>query len=168
MGLTSTIYAQIRGTFTGSPDNGDLTYKLESPVELAYLPSGTTAGKADLIFNDTRTIAASGSEDLDLAGSLAGPFGETLTFVKVKAILVQAASGNTNNVEVGGAASNAFVGPFKDSSDIVAIPPGGAALFAAPTNGWTVTAGTGDLLKVANSAGSTGVTYTITIIGTSA
>jgi hypothetical protein len=34
--------------------------------------------------------------------------------------------------------------------------------------GWGVTAGTGDLLKVANSAGSTSVNYDIVVIGNSA
>jgi hypothetical protein len=38
----------------------------------------------------------------------------------------------------------------------------------APVSGWAVIAGTGDILKFANSGGTTGVTYDIVIVGTSA
>jgi hypothetical protein len=92
--------------------------------------------------------------------------GATLTFTKIKAILVKAAEGNTNNVVVGGAASNGWVGPFGDVSDTVAVKPGGTLLLVAPNAaGYAVTAGTGDILKVANSGAGTGVTYDIVIVG---
>ena len=46
------------------------------------------------------------------------------------------------------------------------MQPGGTLLLVAPNAaGYAVTAGTGDLLKVANSGGSTGVTYDIVIVG---
>ncbi len=89
-----------------------------------------------------------------------------LTFTKIKAILVKAAEGNTNNVVVGGAASNGWVGPFGATTDTVAVKPGGTVMFVAPdANGYAVTAGTADQLKVANSGVGTGVTYDIVIVG---
>ena len=132
------------------------------------LATGTGASQADLVFADTRTLAASATEDLDLAGSLVDALGNTLTFVKVKAIYIKAASGNTNNVEVTPAAANGFLGPFNAAADQVDIAPGGSMNLTAPVAGWTVTAGTGDLITITNSAGTTGVTYDIVIIGTSA
>jgi hypothetical protein len=168
MALNSTIYAAISGTLTGSPDLGTSRYQLQMNAALLNLANGTGDNQADKIFSDTRTLAASANEDLDLAGVLSDPLGAALTFAKVKAILVKASTGNTNNVVVGGQATNGFLGPFGALAHTVAVPPGGALLLAAPKAGWAVTAGTVDLLKVANSAGGTSVTYDIVILGTSA
>lgn len=168
MALETTIYAGIAATLTGSPDLGAARYVLDPSPVLALLRTGTAASKADLIFSDTRTIAASSNEDLDLAGVLTGPLGTTLTFVKVKAIFVKAASGNTNSVVVKPASSNGFTGPFGASTHTLTIPPGGALLLAAPVSGWAVTAGTGDKINIANSSSGTSVDYDIVVVGTSA
>lgn len=132
-------------------------------------PSGTGLDQADLVFTDTRTLTASSTESLDLAGSLVDASGATLTFARVKAILIRAAAGNTNNVNVGGAASNGFVNWVADPTDIVIVRPGGLFLLIAhDATGYAVTASTGDLLKIANSSSGTSVTYDIVIIGCSA
>jgi len=168
MSLTTKISAHINARLIGTSDHGEPKDEL-SNLYNKEMATGTGSGLADKVFSDQRTLAASATESLDLAGgSLFDSLGAALTFVKVKAILIKAAVGNINDVLVGGAASNAFAGPFADASDIIGIKPGGVLLVAAPVAGWTVTAGTGDLLKIANSAGTTGVTYDITIIGTSA
>lgn len=151
--------------FSSTADLGVVSHKAEWNPTYVFT-DGTGANQAKTVFTDIRTLAASASENLDLAGGLVDAFGNTITFTKVKAILVQADPANTNNVVIGNAASNGFVGPFGAGTHTLAIPPGGAAALIAPdVNGWTVTAGTGDLLKVLNSAGGTGVNYTITIIG---
>jgi hypothetical protein len=170
MPLSTKIYAGLVATLSGSGgDFGNPTAPISSGSNLAHeMESGTTTGKADKIFADQRTLAASATENLDLAGALTDPLGAALTFARVKAILIKAAAGNTNNVVVGGAGSNPFAGPFADATDKVAIPPGGVFLVTAPAAGWTVTAGTGDILLVANSGAGTPVTYDVFIVGTSA
>jgi hypothetical protein len=130
------------------------------------LTEGTGANQAQVVFHDQRTLAASGSEELDLAGALTDALGRTLTFTAVKALYIKAAAGNTNNVLVGGAAANGFATWAGDPTDVVVIRPGGSLILVAPdATGYAVTTGTGDLLKIANSAGDTGVTYDIVIIG---
>ena len=137
--------------------------------ETIALATGTGADQADLIFSDTRTIAASSDEDLDLAGGLTDALGSTLTMVRVKAIIVTADSGNTNNVEVGGASANQFINWVGDASDKIVVMPGGMFCLVAPdATAYAVTAATGDLLNIANSGAGTGVTYSIIIIGASA
>lgn len=167
MALTTKLLASISYKLTGSPDIGNALSEFAG-FNAVELPSGTGAGKADVVFADKRTLAASASEELDLSGTLANALGGDAVFAKVKAILVKAAAGNTNNVVVGGAAENAFVGPFDAADNTVAIPPGGDLMLTAPSAGWAVTAGTADLLKIANSSSGTGVDYTILLIGTSA
>ena len=164
--LKTTVRAEVDATFTGSADLGAaLTFSIPQPLPIT-LTNGTGSGQANQIFSDQRTLTASSTENLDLAGSLANPFGATITFATVKAIRVCAAAANTNNVVVGGAGTNTFNGPFSDATDKVAVKPGGCFLAVAPGVGWTVTASTGDILLVANSGSGTSVTYDVTIVGT--
>lgn len=167
MPLSAQITARIAGYLTASPDIGRARHEFDEAAILD-LAHGTGEGQADMMWSDERTIAASSSETLDLAGVLSSVFGSTLTFAKVKAVLIVAAAGNTNNVVVGANGSAEFQGWFGDVSDTVAVRPGGMFLIAAPKTGWTVTASTGDILKIANSGSGTGVTYRIVVIGTSA
>lgn len=167
--LTATVSTNIAATYRGTNDLGGPVYELSRSLQAPIaFSSGTSTYQVDLMFADQRTLAASATENLDMAGSLADPLGATLTFVKIKAIKICAARANTNNVVVGGAATNTFVGPFADASDKIAVAPGGCALLVAPGAGWTVTASTGDIVLVANSGAGTSVTYDIVILGTSA
>lgn len=165
--LKATVTAQIEATFRNVLDLGTPTdsFLKRQRIELA---NGTGANSADLMFHDQRTINASNNEDLDLAGSLAGPFGASQVFVELRAILISAAAGNTNNVRVTRPASNG-VPLFLAASDGIDVPPGGVFLWSCPADGKvTVTASTGDLINIANSSSGTAVTYDVVIIGASA
>jgi hypothetical protein len=131
--------------------------------------NGVAINTADRVFADTRTLTASSSEDLDLAGVLADGMGNTLTFARVKALLIRAAAANSNNVIVGNAASNGFISWVGGAVHTVTVRPGGLMLLAAPdATAYAVTAATADLLHVANSGAGTSVTYDVIIIGASA
>ncbi len=128
------------------------------------LSNGTGSGQASQMWHDTRNLGASATENLDLAASLTNAFGVTLTFTTVKFILVQAAATNTNSVQFQRHTS-AGVPLFMAALDGISLAPGEWFCFASPTTGKTVTATTGDMFTVTNSAGSTGVDYSIVIIG---
>jgi len=137
--------------------------------QVINLANGTGADQADRVFSETRTLAASGTYDLDLAGVLTDVFGVALTFARIKAIILFALAANTNNVVLGNSGVNAFLGPFGAAAHTVNVMPGGMLVMVSPNaTGWPVTAGTGDILKTTNSAGGTGVTYDIVLIGASA
>jgi hypothetical protein len=161
--MTSRI--SITGTQTGSNDvtTPTETYNVTHTTDWT---NGTGDDQISKVWQDTRTINASTAEDLDLAGSLTDSFGNTVTFATVKFVYVSAASGNTNNVEVGGSAANTMLGIFDDATDKVLVKPGGVFYWEAPGTGATVTAGTGDKLNVNNSGAGTSVEYTIVIGGT--
>ena len=131
--------------------------------------TGAGASQMDRLFAAQRTIAASGTDDLDLTGTaLQDILNQNLALVRVKLIAVYAASANANNVVIGNAAANQFVGPFGAAAHTIALPPGGAFLAVSPTAaGWAVTAGTGDLFRIANGGAGTSVTYDILIGGSS-
>lgn len=153
---------------TGTPDLGEAMAQFLGFAD-TVLQNGTGDNQADKAFSNTRSLAASATEDLDLAGgTLIDPLGAPVTFAKIRAIIVKAAVGNTNNVVIGGAAANAFVGPLGAANNTVAVPPGGAYKVSSPKASWPVTPGTDDLLRIANSGAGTSVQYDLILIGTSA
>lgn len=167
MALTSTLNFSVSGIHSGTADLGtpSLPFSLTSNFTLA---SGTAAGQADRVFTDTRTLAASATENLDLAGVLLDPFGAAITFATVKAIIIKAAAANNaaNAVQVTRPATNGV--PFlMAAGDGIALAPGYMFAWFGSGTGVTVTAATGDIITVTNSAGTNSVNYDVVIIGTS-
>lgn len=167
MALTTKFVAQIVATLTSPLDLSTPTDALDYTSRVS-LTNGTGASQANMSWHDTRTVNASSSENIDLAGSLTGAFGTTLTFARIKGLLVAAASGNTNDVHLSRGSSNG-VPLFLANSDGLVIRPGGLFMWMAQdATGIAVTAGTGDILTVANSGAGTSVTYDIVVIGANA
>lgn len=166
MGAQLDIAVNILGTYAGSNDLSTVAATFSQRHALGVSP-GTGARQADKVFSDTRTIAASSNDDLDLT-SLTDPLGAALAFAGVKAIFVKAADGNTNDVVIGGG-TNPFIGPFADASDKVALKPGEVLLITNRTAaGWAVTNSTADILRIANGGSGSSVTYSIILVGDSA
>lgn len=163
-GVTATIDISIRAKLTGTADLGTPLAPVSVDKHIQISPGTDALGKADVLFADTRTLAASATENLDLAGVLAGLLGGTVTAAEITAIYVEAAAANTNDVLVGGAGSNPFNGPLTGTTPKLQVGPGDCA-FVSNRKGWTVTPSTGDILLVSNAAAGTAVTYTIVIIG---
>jgi hypothetical protein len=168
MALTTRLAVSLNAVQTSAKDLTTVRAPLDYAKAL-QLASGTAANQADQIFSDTRTLAASASETLDLTGTLVDALGATVTMARVKGIIVRAADGNTNDLLLGGAASNGFASWVGDATDKVKIKPGGLLVLMSPgATSYPVTAGTGDLLQLANSGAGTSVTYDVVIIGASA
>ncbi|MCA0401294.1 MAG: hypothetical protein LCH38_10820 [Proteobacteria bacterium] len=167
MPLTANIAVTIEAVHTAASDLSAPVDTLRRSKRRSWL-SGVANGQIDEKFADTRTLAASANEDIDLIGALANVFGATVNFAEIAAIYIEADAANTNNVRVGPAASNGFLGPFADITDRIIVAPGQMFLITAPDAGWSVTAGTGDKLNIANSGGGTAVTYSIVVFGRTA
>jgi hypothetical protein len=164
--LTATVKATISYSAGKNRDLGTLTWAPNFTKSVAFA-FGTAANQADQVFDDDRTLSASASEDIDLAGSLTNAFGETITLARVKMIYIENKSA-VDTLVVGGATSNALANLFGNVNDVINIKPGGFFLIAAPlATAYPVTAGTGDLLHVVNGAGGS-TTYRLVIIGATA
>lgn len=169
MALTATVKLSLSGQLSAVQDFGTA----QAPAALSQavqLANGIGAGQVDRLFADTRTLAASGTEDLDLAGALLDGLNGPAAFARVKGIVVRAAAGNTNNVVFSRSASNGFA-LFSAAGDAIALRPGETfAVFcgAADAIGHPVVAATGDLVTITNSGAGTGVTYDIWVLGCSA
>jgi hypothetical protein len=169
MSVRATLYANIKAKVAVPADIGGGYFKTD-PAESAVFrefTDGTNDYQTDRAFIDTRTLAVSANEDLDLAGSLAGPITSSGVFAHVKALMVRASKTNTNNVIIKPGAANGFLGPFGAATHTIALQPGGLLMLVNPKTGWLVTAATGDIINIANSAGGTAVTYDIFVLGTS-
>lgn len=163
--LVSKVRVEVKADLSSATDLATATVPLNL-VRTLDLASGAGANQANVVWSDRRTIAASTTEDLDFAGGgLTDAVGAAVAPAKVRAILVYASCDNTNNVVVGGDANSV---PFlSTAATTVSVQPCGVFLLTAPaTAGIAVTAGTGDIIQVANSSSGTSVTYDIVVIGT--
>ncbi|KMS72300.1 hypothetical protein ACZ91_64855 [Streptomyces regensis] len=163
LGISASVYQTKAQDLTVSEDR--LAFR-----RAVHLTDGVLAGRADEVFHDRRSIAASGSEDLDLVGTLLHAFGGTVALARVKGIFIAAAATNTNNIVIGNATSNGW-STLLGATGTVILRPGatlGVMAGAADAVGYAVTPSTGDLLKVANSGAGSSVSYDIVIVGASA
>lgn len=168
--LTHTIRASINWTFREALDlsNVNDAATLEYSKDCA---DGTSADQCDKIWHDQRVITTGANDDLDLTALTNSIFGSTVTinFVKVKSILIVNTSTTAGDeLKLDSSVTNGFLGPFNGSNTSkIEIGPDSACLLSSKKDGWAVTAGTGDILRINNpNAGS--VTYKIVIVGTSA
>jgi hypothetical protein len=163
-GFTGTVRARIEGKFTkAAPDGTSVEVFVDKAFE-RYLKPGTDIDEAQKLYTAKHTIAASGTLDLDFAAGMNDPFGVAQTFTRIKEILIIADGTNTNNVNVGGTVTNQ-ISLFADASDIVPVRPGGCAQLDLGDTGVSVTAGTADLLRIANSGSGSAVTFEIVVLG---
>jgi hypothetical protein len=165
MALTANVGVVAQSEYTKANDLSTTKDQVALAISLPFT-EGTGDDQADRLFHDKRTLGDGASENLDLSGSLADVYGATLTFVKIKAMIIQNLS-SARTLTIGNASSNAFINWVGGTTHMVNIPPGGVLALVAPKAGFAVTAGTGDILKVLNSAGGA-CDYHIWIIGTSA
>lgn len=155
----------IQGTLTASQNLGSASYNLNQTYAINLL-QGSAANQADIIFANTYTIAASGTQLLDLYGVLTDAHGNTINMTLVKGIFVYAYPGNTNNVLVGGAASNAFATWCNANTDQVIVRPGGFMMLGSTDlTSYQVNSSTGHILQLANSSSGTSVQCDVVLIG---
>lgn len=131
------------------------------------LDNGTGLDQADLPWADSRTLAGVTSENLDLAGLLTNSYGATITFARIKCLILKLKTLTAGyKLEYGGAAANAFP-LFKDPTDVGIVRAGGFDIKWVPDlTAFAVTAGTGDILKI-NNPNANPVDYDIVLIGAS-
>jgi hypothetical protein len=131
--------------------------------------NGVLAKQADVSHVQEYTILSGAFVDIDLNGSLTNAVGVAVNAVKVAAIVITSKATNTTDVTVGGAATNAFVGPFGAATHTIKVAPDGFLAVSAPglSGVGTVTPATADLLRITNAAGASAV-ITVAILGRSA
>src|SRR5262245_55753010 len=146
---------QIAGAL---PETGTRAATVEHALSVA---TGVAAGQYDRFLIDTRSVAASSNDDVDIVGVLNDSFGATVTLVKMKLILILAALSNVSLLTVSRQqASPGLLWLTGTTPGFAPIGAGGFVGWADPATGVTSTAATADLIRVANGAGGT-ATYSL-------
>ncbi len=155
---------QVLGQMIKALDIG--TARLDVNYSKRYtVTNGTGASQSNMVWTDTRTVAASSSDDLDLYGGLTNAFGDTINFAAVKGIFIFAATANINNLIIGGDGAG-LVNWVGNANDVVNVKPGGMfAIYDPSAGGYGVTNTSADVLQIANSSSGSGVDYDIIVIG---
>jgi len=144
------------------------------PNTYTVVTNGTGSQQVNQEWCGSRSILAGQNDDIDLYGSLTDDDGDAINFAKIKKIIVAITDPDgTKKLRVGPqAVSNPFVGPWTGYAAIATAGEGDEVYedvyeFQSWINsfaGWTVTAGTGDKLRINNPTAST-ITYTLYLEG---
>ncbi|MCB9763924.1 MAG: hypothetical protein H6739_29405 [Alphaproteobacteria bacterium] len=155
----ATVRAEVFESLNSENQSGSIRHLIEHLIDTSSY---------DEVFSDRRTLSASASEVLDLAGSLEKVFGgDNLACAKLHLVLVVNRNSTAgDDLELGPDSTAGVSGLFSDTSDRITIPAGGAFLWHDP-NGITVTGGSADELYVAETGGANSVSYDILILGAS-
>ncbi len=161
--ITSDLRISSRATSTGTGDTGTpiFTSLVETTSSQA---SGTTSGKQDLLWEDTGSLAAT-TTDIDLAGVLTDKFGASVNFVEITRLVIKVNTTTTAHTLTVGGGSNPWITWLGATGDKIVIGPGGTFVLDNPVDGYAVTAGTADILRL--DSGANTVSYTIQILGRS-
>ena len=140
------------------------TEQLSVGVSIA---TGSGAGQANQSFLKEYTPAQSASTTIDLFGSITNAFGDTVSLLKIKALVIVNRS-LTHSLIIGGAASPIFSG-----TNTITLPPAVSA--AAPSAmallgsgaGWTVTNTSADALVLVDGGEDANAgQFDVLVIGT--
>ena len=158
------VTTAMAGSMTNALDLTTPQSDIVKKYEHSY-SDGTAADQAQLVFSDTRPLASSTNESLDLSGALGFALGGVISFTALKEIIVVAAAANTGDLRVGAADVNGFTGPVGAAAVGMLVAPGGMLNLHNPSAaGWAVTGGTGDLLRVENLVAAAAA-YDIILVG---
>lgn len=166
MALTTTITGKLEFNLTQASGGTTASYK-PTVTFSDSLTSGVAIDTADTLWvSAANAISGSATNSHDLAGGLTDAYGNTLTFVKVKGLLIHNLSTSAGDTLTVGGNANA-VPIFGTASHTHTIGPNGVLLIQEPSlAGIAVTATTGDILDITEDAGNAN-TYDIAIWGTS-
>ena len=178
--LTAQIDARVSWNFKKALDNST-TKDQDKMRYLRALAAGTGDNQVDQMWHDQRTLSpGSTTDDLDLAGGLTNVFGTTVTFAVLKVLYVHNLGVRTSDtvqtptdgedLQVGGQgteAMNAWLNA-NDAAELT-LRSGGELLVTAPMDGYTVTAGTADILRILHDGiGVEDIVYNIFLAGVKA
>jgi hypothetical protein len=134
-----------------------------------YGAHGTGTGYADVVFYAQYSIGASGTQSLDLSGTMTEMDATTALPIKLKGIVCRKVSG-TGTFSLSRPAANgiAVFAAASDESGTISEAGGTIAFWFGDTGALTITAATGDLLTLTEKGGAATVVVEVLIIAATA
>lgn len=114
----------------------------------------------------SRTVSLTNGEAVtySLLGGISNAFGDALTFSRVNWISISAPSANANDITVGGASADPFVGWIGGTAPTATVRPGGIVMAYSPDATGYLVETNNYQLKILN-AGTNAVTFNLYIGG---
>jgi hypothetical protein len=156
------------GSYTKASDLTTLQEAVNYTNSPTSYSNGSGEYQVNAFYSDTRSLAATNeSFDFDLAsgaGSIIDGFGTQLVFTKIKLLYVKNKSTTASQrlTLSGDFLTGVATSPLGGTAPTIVIGPGGIALLDSPIDGFAVTATTGDVLTITNTAT---FSYDIIILG---
>lgn len=125
---------------------------------------GSTSGKVDKIYSDSRTLAISTPWDINLTTQVSKLDGTALAFLHLQEIHIRNLS-TTATLLVGGG-SNPITSLWGASGDIMKILPSTEVVIRGTGDGYAVVATTGDILRL--DPGASAIPVEVILVGRSA
>lgn len=160
------IKASLEIGLAGTQQLGGPFYSADMAFEKSFA-DGTVANAVDRVYLAERTVTTGANDDIDLNAVLLDGLGAAISAVELVGVFIMnrrrdeaaaLATPNTTNLTLGGSGSGV---PGYTTAGLV-LKPGGMFCHMNPdaTGIATITASTGDIFRVTNSAGASN-TYTI-------
>lgn len=170
MPVSASLTAKVDVAESGSSTFGGPNFGV-TISDLIQLSNGNGAGQANLLYVGERTVATGANDDLDLNGTaLQTVYGVNIAATSIVGVLIinqpkTSTVANTTNLTVGGGANAITTFMGGTTPTFGPIRPGGFVFFACDQAGGfgAITAGTADILRIANSAGAS-ATYQIVLL----
>lgn len=161
-GVKADIAYTITGRYRGPADLGEVGSQLDPIVErITLIPGSADIGRSDVLYAETRSIAAGGEDIVDLSGVLRDHWDNLIALEELVLLYIAADAGNDQDLLVGG---GSFQGPLSAGSVMPLRPGEDIALPSA--RGWHVSPGTQDQLKIVNN-GAELASYDLIFMGRS-
>lgn len=133
-------------SYTGDLGNPGKVHRITKDVVIA---NGNGSGQYNKIHSDIAAVTT----DYDVAGVVTDAQGAAITMSRLGLIYAENRGTTAGDMMyIGGDANSVlFCGA---ANDFIRVGPQGFALIVNPIDGWTVTAGTGDVVEVNHNAGT--------------
>lgn len=132
-----------------------------------HFSNGTTNTAADLIHDETYTVGAGATTQLDMRAALTQPDGSACVIAEVVAIMVRKTAG-TGSFSVQRPAANGVPFMMAAGDGIAAMVTTGDTVLLLWNAGVATVAGTADLIDIVEIGGAASVTVHVTVLGRSA
>lgn len=155
MAVGASVLLKVSATESGAPSVGSSLWTAGFENVLTF-GNGTTSGNIDLVYVAERTVSSGANDDVDVAGALSSGLGTSIAAAEVVGIAIvnkqKDGTANTTSLIIGGS-TNGLPGY---TSAVESIAPGGMYMVVSPDASGiaTVTAGTGDILRITNGSGA--------------
>jgi hypothetical protein len=157
---TASIVANLTGQNSSGTGNTTALNAIASNINKPFT-TGTGANQVADILVQSGTVTSGSPVQVDLSGGLAPPVGSAPTPSRIVFIRLVNKSTTTGEVLDLGAGTNPVTTYMSGTTPTLKVGPGGHADLVSPIDGYAITAGTADALRIAASSGT--ISYDIFI-----